>query len=71
MFNLKMIWMIRYSLSTGNIDVIDLCVVNIEMYFHHLVPHIGQEHFNALKSVLCMEKSAVDQVITLSKSVIT
>ena len=62
--------MIRYFLPTNNIDKIDLCVAGIEVHFHYLAPHIDQKHFNAWKSILYVEKSAVGQVITLNKSVI-
>ena len=71
MFNLKMIGMMRCSLLTANIDEIGLCVANLEVHFHHLVPHIGPKHFNVQKSVLYTEKSVVGQVIILNKSEIT
>ena len=61
----------RCFLLTDNIDKIALCMAGIEVHFYHLVPHIGLEHFNALKSVLCIEKSAIGQVITLNISVMS
>lgn len=62
---------VRCFLSTGSIDGISLCAGSIEVQLYHLVLHIGQKHFNALKSVLYVEKSAVGQVITFNKSVMS
>lgn len=63
--------MMRYFLLTGSKDRINLFVVGIKIYLHHLTLHIGQEHFNTLKNSLYMESLVVDQVITLNKSVMT
>ena len=71
MFNLKMIGMMRCSLSTANIDEIGLCAADLEAHFYHLVSHIGPEHFNARRSVLYTEKSVAGQVIILNKSEMT
>lgn len=73
MYKLKSIerMIMRYFLSIGNIDKIDLCVASIEVHFHHLALYIGQKYFNILKSVLRIEKSAIGQVITLNKSVMS
>lgn len=50
----------RYSLSTVNINKIDLGVANIEVHFHYyLFFCIGQEHFNAIKVVLYMKKPVI------------
>ena len=70
MYNQRLIGkMMKCFLSTSNIDEIDLCVAGIEVHLYHLTPHIGREHFNVLKSALCMEKLVVGQVITLNKNV--
>lgn len=45
-------------------------MVGIKVYLYYLVPYIGQKHFNALKNILYIKKSAVGQVIILNKSVI-
>ena len=60
--------MTRYSLPTGSIDGIDLCVAGIKVH-PHLSPifHLGQSIIP--KSVLCVEKSAVGQQIILSRTV--
>ena len=42
-----------------------------EVHLHYFAPYIGQKYFNILKSVLCIENSAVSQVIILNKSVIS
>ena len=57
--------MIRCSLPTASIDAIGQYAAGIKVYFHHLGSHIRQEHFNVLRSVLCIKKSAVGQVIIL------
>ena len=71
MYNLRPIErMMRSSLPTGSIHGMDLFVTGIEVHLDpHIVLYFG--HFNALKSVLCLEKSAVGQQITLSRSVMT
>ena len=71
MFYLKMIGMMRCSLPTANIDEIGLYAADLEVHFHHLVPHIGLEHFNTRRTVLYAEKSVVGQVIALNKSEVT
>lgn len=59
MYNERLIEkMMRYFLSTSNIDKIDLCVANIEVYFCCLAPYIGQKHFNIWK-LLCLCKSCL------------
>ena len=63
--------MIRYFLLINNIDKINLCVTGMEIYSHYLTLYIGQEHFNVLKSVFCIENSAVDQVMKLNKSMMS
>lgn len=63
--------MMRCFLLTDNINGMDLCVATIEVYFYHLISHMGQEYFHIQKSVLYVEKSAVSQVIIPIKSVIT
>ena len=62
----------RCSLSTGIINGIDSCAAGIEMHFYpHLAFYLREEYINVLKSVLSMEKLAVGQQITLSRSVMT
>lgn len=63
--------MLRYSLPTDSIDGISLYVGGIEVHLYYLVPHIGKEHFNVLRSVLCMEKSVVGQIIIFIKSMMS
>ena len=59
----------RCFLPANNINKIDLCVAGIEIHLHHLVAHISQKDFNALKNVLYIERSAVSQVLIFNKSV--
>lgn len=50
----------RHFLLTGSINEINLYMAGIEIHLYPpLVSHLVMS--NALKSVLCMEKSAVDQ----------
>lgn len=60
----------RYFLSTNNINKINLCLASIEIHFYHLAFHMNKEYFNVLKSVLCIKKLAINEVITLNKSII-
>ena len=59
----------RYFLLTGNINEIDPCEAGIEVQLPIIILYLG--HFNAPKSVLCVENSAVGQQITLKKSVMS
>ena len=73
----------RHSSPIASIDGMDLCEVGIEVHpirseMHptylvhpHLVLHLSQGHFNAPRSVLYVEKSAVGRLIISNKSVIT
>ena len=73
----------RHFSPIANIDGIDLYKVDIEVHLIHpemhsihlvhpyLVLYLSQGHFNARRSVLYVEKSAVGQLITPSKRVIT
>ena len=60
--------MISRSSPLTNIDKIGLCAADLKMHFHHLVPHIGPEYFNAPRSILYTEKSVIGPVIILNKS---
>lgn len=73
MYKLKLIGkrMMRYFLPTNNINKINLYVAGIKVYLYHLAPHIGQKHFNILKSILYMEKSAIGQLIIFNKIVMS
>lgn len=67
-----MIGIVRCFFPSVSNDGIGLCATGIEVHFHyHLVLRINWEYFNALKCVRCIEKSAVGQVFTFIKSVIT
>lgn len=59
MYNLRLIEkIIRCSLPIGNINGVDLFVAGIEVYLYPPpISYFGQS--NALKSVLCVKKSAV------------
>lgn len=61
----------RCFLSTTNINEIGLYAIGLEVFFHHLVPHINLKYFNVQKNVLCVEKLVVGQVILLNKSITT
>lgn len=75
--------MIRYFSLIANINKIYLCVVDIEMHLIHpkiyliyfiylyLISYLGQRYFNILKSVLYIEKLAINLLIIVNKSVIT
>lgn len=60
----------RYFLLTDSINGINLYVSDIEIHLYP-PPIFYLVMSNTLKSVLCMERSAVDQWIILSKSVMT
>lgn len=49
----------RYSLSIGKINGIDLYIAGIKMHFYHLILHINQKHSNILKSVLYIKKLTI------------
>lgn len=51
--------MVKYSLPIGSIDGISLYISNIKVHFHYFVFYIDPEYFNALRSVLYIEKLAV------------
>ena len=71
----------RFSLQIVSIDGMDPCVVGIKVQLprpkvdrtqivhFHLVLHLA--HFDAIKSVLSVEKSAAGQQITLNRSLMT
>ena len=57
MYNLKLIKkMMRYFLF---INKIDICMASIEVHFNYLIFIIGQKHFNTLKNILYIKKSAI------------
>lgn len=60
----------RYFLSTNNINKINLYLASIEIHFYHFAFHIDKEYFNISKSVLYIKKLVIDEVITLNKSII-
>lgn len=61
-------WM-RYILPTGGINKIDLYMVSIKIYLYlYLIFHL--DHFNTLRSVLCLKQLAISQLTTLNKDVI-
>lgn len=52
--------MMRCSLPTANINKINLCVTNIELYFYYyVVTYIGQKYLNTLRDVLGIKKLAI------------
>lgn len=73
----------RCSSPIASIDGMKLCVVSTEVHLIHpkvhstylvhpdLVFHLGKGDFDESKSVLCMKKSAVDQLITPNRSMMT
>lgn len=70
-FNVKMIEMIKWFLSTIDINGIGLFIAVIKMYFYHFVYNIGKKYFNILRDILCIKKSAIILKIILSKIIMT
>lgn len=69
MYNLTIISnLMRYFLLIDGIYEIDLCVVGIEIHFHHLFFYLN--YSNILRNVLYAEKFDVSQLITLNKNMI-
>lgn len=72
MYNPRLIRkMVRCFLLTDNIKKIGLYMGSIKVQCYHCIFHIGQKCFNILKSVLYIQKSAVDQEIILNKSMMS
>lgn len=69
--------------SIVNINEIDLCIVDIKLYFiyskiyskyfihFYLIFYLNQKYINISKNVFCIKKLAVGQLITLNRRIIT